>query len=88
MVRAGLSFLASADAAALPVVTQARLLRELERAEAQHTAARARVLAAFDGQRGYLDDGQGSARSWLAWQTRVSIPAGLDAPAGRASPGC
>ena len=59
MVRAGLSFLARCDAAELPAVTQARLLRELERAESQHTAARARILAVFDGQWGFRDDGHG-----------------------------
>jgi hypothetical protein len=41
MVRAGLGYLARADAASLPAVVQARLLRELERAESQHTAAAA-----------------------------------------------
>ena len=70
--RAALGYLAQADVASLPGVTQARLLRELERAESQHTAARARALGAFTGQGGYYPDGQGSPRSWLAWQTRVS----------------
>jgi hypothetical protein len=32
-VRAGLGYIAEADAAALPAVTQARLLREYERAQ-------------------------------------------------------
>ena len=32
LVRAGLGYLAGADAASLPAVTQARLLREFERA--------------------------------------------------------
>jgi hypothetical protein len=72
MVRAGLSFLARADAAELPTVTQARLLRELERAESQHTAARARILAVFDGQCGFRDDGHAGPHSWLTWQTRVT----------------
>jgi hypothetical protein len=72
MVRAGLGFVADADAASLPVVTQARLLRELERAQSQHTAARARVLTAFTAQAGYADDGHGGPRPWLAWQTRVT----------------
>ena len=72
LVRAGLGYLAGLEAAALPTVTQARLLRELERAESQHTAARARVLSAFSGQCGYRDDGHGGPHSWLAGQTRVS----------------
>ena len=74
-VRAGLGYLAGAEVASLPAVTQARLLREYERAGAQHTAGRARVLAAFAAQRGYEDDACGSARTWLAWQTRVTVAA-------------
>ena len=73
MARAALGYLAGADAAALPTVTQARLLRELERAQSQHTAARTRVLAAFTAQSGFADDACASPRSWLAWQTRVTI---------------
>src|SRR5262249_20301369 len=46
--------------------------RALERAESKHTAARARTLAAFTAQDGYEADGQGSARVWLKWQTRVT----------------
>ena len=64
-----------ADAASLPAVTQARLLRELERAGSQHTAARARVLTAFTAQGGYADDGHGGPHPWLAWQTRVTAKA-------------
>jgi hypothetical protein len=75
MVRAGLSFLARADAAGLPGVTQARLLRELERAESQHTAARARILFAFCAHHGYEADGQFGPRPWLVSQTRVSAKA-------------
>ena len=47
MVRAGLGYLASADAAQLPAATQAECLRELERDAAGLTAARAGFLAAF-----------------------------------------
>src|SRR5215472_15902769 len=67
-----LDFLNGADAARLPSVVQAETLRSLERAEAKHIAARARVLAAFTGQAAYEDDGQGSAGTWLRWQTRVT----------------
>jgi hypothetical protein len=49
MWRAGLGYLAGLEVAELPAVTQARRLRELERAESQHVAARARILAVFDG---------------------------------------
>jgi hypothetical protein len=75
MTLAGLGFLAHADAAGLPGPVQADCLRGLELALAVHTAARARVLAAFTAQGGYEDDGQGSPRTWLTWQTRVTRPA-------------
>ena len=52
MVRAGLGFLATADAAQLPAVTQAECLRELERYAAVLTAARASVLAGFTAGQG------------------------------------
>jgi len=67
-----LDHLAAADAASLPASVQAEALRGLERAQSTHTAARARILAAFAGQGGFEDDGQGSARAWLKWQARVT----------------
>ena len=72
MVRAGLGWLARADAGSLPGPELAECLSGLERAQSVHTAARARVLAAFDAQRGYEADGQGSPRTWLTWQTRIT----------------
>src|ERR1700722_9980197 len=75
LVRAGLGYLARADVASLPAVTQARLLREYERAQSQHTAGRVRVLSAFTAQGGYADDGHGGPHPWLAWQTRVTARA-------------
>jgi hypothetical protein len=72
MLDRALAMLTAADAALLPAEVQARALRALERAEARHTAARARMLAAFSAQGGYEDDGHGSARVWLRWQTRVT----------------
>ena len=79
MLDRALEALASADAATLPTSVQAQALRALERAEARHTAARARILAAFSAQDGYEDDGQGSARTWLKWQTRVTTRAAVAA---------
>lgn len=67
-----LNFLNDAAVADLPAQVRADALRALERAESKHTAARARVLAAFTAQDGYEDDGHGSARTWLMWQTRVT----------------
>ena len=52
MVRAGLGYLAAADAARLPAATQAECLRELEQTDAAATAARAVFLAAFTAGRG------------------------------------
>ncbi len=69
---AALSYLATVDAASLPAVTQAECLRGLGRVEAAHTAAHARLLAAFDAGGGYEHDGQGSARTWLRWQARIT----------------
>ena len=75
LVRSGLGYLARADVASLPAVTQARLLREFERAQSQHTAGRVRVLSAFTVQGAYADDGHGGPHPWLAWQTRVTARA-------------
>ena len=41
MIRAGLGYLATADAGQLPAATQAEVLRELEQHDAMATAARA-----------------------------------------------
>jgi Domain of unknown function (DUF222)/HNH endonuclease len=70
-----LAYLAEADAAALTTSEQADCLRGLEEAEAQLTAARACVLTAFAAQGGCEDDGHGSARTWLKWQTRITSAA-------------
>ena len=58
MVSAGLGYLAGCDAADLGTAAQAEALVGLEQAEARHTAARARILAAFTRQGGYQADGQ------------------------------
>jgi hypothetical protein len=79
MLHRALDHLNGADAGSLPSSVQAEVLRALERAGAKHTAARSRVLAAFAGQAAYEDDGQGSARAWLKWQTRVTTGAAAGA---------
>ena len=81
MAQAGLAYLANADMASVPAAAQAECLRGLERAGSLHTAARAGVLAAFMAGRGHEDDGQGSARAWLRWQTRVTCGAAAGAVA-------
>jgi Domain of unknown function (DUF222)/HNH endonuclease len=72
MLDRALDSLNGTDVATLPTDTQAFVLRGLERAEAKHTAARAKTLAAFAAQDGYEADGHGGARVWLRWQTRVT----------------
>ncbi len=79
MLDRALGALATADVGSLPTPVLAQALRALERAEARHTAARAQILAAFTAQDGYEDDGQGSARVWLRWQTRVTRAASATA---------
>ena len=63
MVRAGLGYLAAADAAQLSAAIQAECLRGLERAGSVLTAARASMLAGFTAGQGYADDAAYSARS-------------------------
>ncbi len=75
MALAGLGWLAGADAAGVPVPVLAECLRGLEQALSVHTAARARVLGSFTARRGFEDDGQGSPRTWLTWQTKITRPA-------------
>ena len=72
MVRAGLGYLAAADAAQLSAATQAECLRELEQADAVATAARAAVLAAFTAGQGYAGDAEYSAVSWLMHRTGIT----------------
>ena len=75
MALTGLGWLARADMASAPVPVQAECLRGLERLQSFQTAARASALAAFTAQGGYEDDGQGSPRTWLTWQTKITRPA-------------
>src|SRR5215472_190367 len=78
-ISAGLDYLTAADAASLTTAEQAGCLRALEQATSKHTAARSRVLAAFHAQDGSVDDGHGSTRTWLRWQTRIGGGAASDA---------
>jgi len=71
--RAALGWLAAgADPADLTTAEQADCLRALEHAHALHTAARARLLAAFHARCGYEDDGHGSPRAWLKGQCQMT----------------
>src|SRR5690349_24718690 len=72
MIRAGLVYLAAADAAQLPAATQAQVLRELEQHDAMATAARAFLLAAFTAGAGPAGDGDYSAVSWLIHRTGIT----------------
>ena len=68
--RAG--YLSGCDAAKLGTPVQAEALIGLEQAEAQHTAARARLLAAFSAQQGHHADGQYGPAAWLRAVTHVT----------------
>ena len=72
MARAALGYLAAADAAQLAAETQAECLRDLERADAVLTAARASFLSAFTVGNGYSADADYSARSWLMHRTGIT----------------
>ncbi len=72
MVRAGLGYLAAADASQLAAATQAECLRELEQADAVAVAARALVLSAFTAGQGYAGDAEYSAVSWLMHRTGIT----------------
>ena len=58
--------------AAWRTAAQAEALIGLEHAEAQHTAARARILAVFTAQQGYEADGYYGPGSWLRAITRIT----------------
>ena len=71
-VRAGLRFLAAADATQMPVQTQAECLQMLEQANAISTAARASILGAFAAGQGYSADADYSPRAWLINRTQIT----------------
>ena len=77
MVRAGLGYLAAADATAMAAETQAECLRMLEQATAIGTAARTSMLAAFTAGQGYSADADYSPRAWLINRTRVTRGAAM-----------
>ena len=72
MVRAGLGFLATADATAMAAETQAQCLQILEQVTAMGAAARTSILAAFTSGQGYCADADYSPRAWLVNRTRVT----------------
>jgi hypothetical protein len=63
MVRAGLGFLATADATQMVTEEQAHCLQALEQVTAMGTAARASILAAFTFGQGYSADADYSPRA-------------------------
>jgi hypothetical protein len=72
MVRAGLGYLAAADATAMAAQTRVQCLRGLEQAHSVATVARASILRAFNAGQDYADDADYSARAWLIHQTGVT----------------
>ena len=78
MIRAGLGYLAAADAAQMSAAAQAGCLRELEQDAAVLTAARAGMLAAFTAGQGPAGDGDYSAVSWLMHRTGITRGAAVE----------
>ena len=72
MVRAGLAFVAAADAAELTTEEQAECLRQMERSNSALTAARTSVLGVFTTGRGYSADADYSPRAWLIHKTGIT----------------
>ena len=72
MVRAGLDYLAAADATAMAAPEQARCLRGLEQANSVATAARTSILGAFAAGQGPAADADYSPRAWLIHKTRIT----------------
>ena len=72
MVRAGLGYLTSCDAAGLETAAQAEVLIGLEQAEAQHTVAQAKFLFTFGAQQGHQADGQFGPAAWLRAFTKIT----------------
>lgn len=77
--QAALATLTGPGAGAFTTAQLADALRGLEHVESALVAARSAVLARFEAHRGYEDDGHGSARSWLIWQTSVTSGAAASA---------
>src|SRR3954454_10445969 len=72
VVRAGLRFLAAADATQMAAAERAACLRGLEKADAGASAARTSMLGAFGSGQDYADDGDYSPFSWLRHRTQVT----------------
>ena len=77
-VRAGLGFLAAADATAMAAETQAQCLQTLEQVNSMSTAARASIMAAFTSGQGYAADADYSPRAWLIIILSFGVSQGCD----------
>ena len=64
-IMSGMSFLAGSDAAQLPASVKAGLLKDLERADALETVARAHLVWSFDKNSDFESYGQRSMSAWL-----------------------
>ena len=78
MVRAGLDYLAAADATAMAAQEQARCLRGLEHANSVTTAARTSILGAFAAGQGHSADADYSPRAWLIIILSFRVSQGCD----------
>ena len=86
VVRAGLDYLAAADATAMAAREQARCLRALEQANSVATAARISILGAFAAGQGHVADADYSPRAWLVHKTGVTRGAAAGTPHGSGGP--
>jgi Domain of unknown function (DUF222) len=77
MVRAGLGYLAAADATAMAAQTRVECLRSLEQAHSVATAARTSILGAFAAGQDYTADADYSPRAWLVHKTGVTKSAAV-----------
>jgi hypothetical protein len=81
MVRAGLAFVAAADATELTTEEQAECLRRMEQANSVLTVARTSVLSVFTAGKGYAADADYSPRAWLMHKTGITKGAAVGSTA-------
>jgi Domain of unknown function (DUF222) len=77
MLQTAMTYLAAADATAMPAETQARCLRSLEQLRAIQTAAHAWILGAFAAGKNYTGDAAYSPKAWLIHRTRITKGAAM-----------
>ena len=72
VLKAAMGYLADVDVSQVPAAEQAQCLQGLEEVDAAGTVARSSFLGGFTTSRGYCEDADYSARTWLIHKTRVT----------------